>query len=68
MGRKLGETEMLLKAAEKTARRATRGGKLWKLVALAEAGLIVMYIVDKSKEKKKEETIIEDDFFHNDEI
>ena len=65
MGRKLGETEMLLRAAEKTARKATRGGKFWKFVALAEAGVIA-YAIYKDTKKKDEEAIIDDDFFEDD--
>lgn len=64
MGRKLGETQMLLKAAEKTARKAARGGRFWKLVAVAEAGLIFAYLMSNKKEKEKEETdIVQESFF-----
>lgn len=64
MGRKLGETEMMLRAAEKTARKAARGGKFWKFVALAEAGVIAYAIYTNTK--KDEEAIIDDDFFEDD--
>lgn len=65
MGRKLGETEMMLRAAEKTARKAARGGKFWKFVALAEVGVIAYAIYTNAK-KKDEEAIIDDDFFEDD--
>lgn len=64
MGRKLGETEMMLRAAEKTARKAARGGKFWKFVALAEAGVIAYAIYKNTK--KDEEAIMDDDFFEDD--
>lgn len=55
---------MMLRAAEKTARKAARGGKFWKFVALAEAGVIA-YAIYKDTKKKEEETTIDDDFFED---
>ena len=60
IGQQIGEQSTKITTLEKALKIAKRGAKLWKLLALAEAGVIIFTYAGSIGKSKKEEVTDED--------